>query len=151
MRALADRYCALVERAPVIDREVFAGEVLAVLAALVAAAVALPDVEPSDADLLRPSQESWRQRHRDLGQVLGDWDSYWVALDPYAADPSTLGVGSLSDDLADIWRDLEEGRLALAAGAREADVTWGWRFGYRSHWGAHATAAMSVLHHQLTS
>jgi hypothetical protein len=54
-------------------------------------------------------------------------------------------VGSLSDDLADIYRDVVTGLRAYDRGDR-AGAVWEWRFNLHAHWGAHATGAMRALH-----
>ena len=56
-------------------------------------------------------------------------------------------AGSLSDDLADIWRDLKLGLLAMESDAadRSADIAWHWRFSFESHWAQHAAGAIGGL------
>jgi|AntDryMetagUQ889_1029465.scaffolds.fasta_scaffold07066_2 hypothetical protein len=81
--------------------------------------------------------------------VLGDWGIYWV-LDPLAIDdgkpdPEVM-AGDLSDDLADIWRDLKAGLRGLDEGGPEMSIRWEWRWGFYNHWGPHATSALTVLH-----
>jgi hypothetical protein len=59
--------------------------------------------------------------------------------------------GSISDDLADIWRDVKMGLLAFDSGKPKCikDAVWHWRFSFGSHWGYHvagAIRALTVLH-----
>ena len=131
LRAEAERYCALIEQAPSMERERFADAVVAALESLVAVAGLMPEVPPTEAELPDgPSHAEWRERLAALQATLGDWE-----------DP----VLSLADDLADVWRDLKEGLMALQSGATEADVAWEWRFGFHTHWGPHAQSALRAL------
>jgi len=77
-----------------------------------------------------------------------DRDYYLMIFDPFEEAPSPV-VGSLSDDLSDIWRDLKEGLLQLDLGTESAvvDAVWAWRFGLEFHWGSHHSAhAIDALH-----
>jgi hypothetical protein len=63
---------------------------------------------------------------------------------PFPAEEPPV-VGSLSDDIADIYRDVVSGLWAYEVGRRAAAV-WEWGFGFRHHWGEHATGAIRALH-----
>ena len=81
---------------------------------------------------------------RRLGEKLGDIDFYSVVFDPYDFDTTPV-TGSLADDLADIYRDLQDGFAALRNG-ETANALWQWKFGFDSHWGKHAVEAMYALY-----
>jgi len=87
---------------------------------------------------------------RSLGSYLGDWDAYAEVFDPYEMDDTPV-VGSLSDDLADVYRDLRRGLALFDASNRpgKIDAVWDWRFHFHSHWGEHATGALRPLHRLL--
>jgi hypothetical protein len=72
-------------------------------------------------------------------------DHYGMVFDPTTTPPETPVIGSMADDLADIYRDVVTGLRAHARGDKESAV-WEWSFGLHSHWGAHATAAICALH-----
>ena len=117
------------------------------LAGLLTAASKLPDVSPSEVDLPDgPSQEQWSERFAALQRALGEWEGYWTTMAAHGEDAEQVVMLSLGDDLADIWRDLKQGLLALDAGAPPDDVIWEWRFGFYAHWGRHATEALRALH-----
>jgi len=149
MRAAAQAYCSLVEDSDVGEEAAFASQLLITLSDAVAAAVRLPEIEPGDADSpSRISQDEWQACYQRIGQLTGPWWScYWEAFHPFALDQTGAGVGlgDLIDDLADVWRDLKDGLLALDAGLDLSDVEWEWRHGYWSHWGHHAAGAMRAL------
>jgi hypothetical protein len=146
----AQRYCALIERAASYEREQLVEELAESLAALLVAAAQLPAVTPTGADLPdRPSHEQWGERFADVQKALGDWDVYWTTLDTYGEEAESAVSLALADGLADIWRDLKEGLLALEAAAAPQDVVWEWRFGFYTHWGRHATEALRALHARL--
>jgi hypothetical protein len=75
---------------------------------------------------------------------LGALDQYSLYFDPYDADAVGVG-GSLSDDLGDIYLDVEEGLQAWDSGDR-VDAVWRWRFTFDAHWGRHAVGALGALH-----
>jgi hypothetical protein len=54
----------------------------------------------------------------------------------------------LWDDLADLYRDLQNG-LDLCLRGRPADVegaVWWWRFNYEIHWGEHLFRALQSVY-----
>ena len=154
----AQAYCSL------IDEEVdqgtqegnaaFAHRLLTALTDAVAAALRLPEIDPSDADSpVDVSHEQWHACYRRIGQRIGPGAGYyWEASYPFAVDEAQAGVGlgDLVDDLADVWRDLENGLLALDAGMSLNDVQWQWRQDYWTHWGHHAAGATRALLLHLT-
>jgi hypothetical protein len=72
---------------------------------------------------------------------------YYRSVDPFPIESEDEpSVGSLADDLADIWRDVTEGLLALEIGSPEADVIFHWRYLLDVHWGRHAVDALAALH-----
>jgi len=91
-----------------------------------------PDVGP-DADL-----DDLRLRLADL---LGNVDTMSYVFDPY--QPEVI-ESQLSDDLASIASDLENGMRHYRAGDVE-EALWWWQFSYVSNWGAFAGAAMKAL------
>ncbi len=54
-------------------------------------------------------------------------------------------TGDLGDDLADVYRDLSNGRSLFRAGHTEA-AEWEWAWSFRNHWGRHAASAIHALH-----
>jgi hypothetical protein len=74
---------------------------------------------------------------------FGAHDEYWEVFDPYIEAEAL--IGSLSDDIADVYADLSRGLALWAADQREAAV-WQWRFAFEIHWGDHAIDALRALH-----
>ena len=118
----------------------------AVLEVYAAAAALPPVVEPATTRGTKSamSQEAWHALHQDIAAVLGRWDYYWDVFDPYDASDREPICNSLADDLADMFRDLQDGIDAKGA-RRPSDVLWQWRFDFESHWAAHATGALRAL------
>jgi hypothetical protein len=87
------------------------------LVTLYAAGLTLEDRELDDesdpAEGLTSEEAAGLQRH--LGEKLGDSDLYKVLFEPHDLD-STPVVGSLSDDIVDIYRDLRDGFAELHSG-----------------------------------
>ena len=72
---------------------------------------------------------------------MGAVNRYWEAFDP--PNKKSLVETTLSNDLADICLDLEDGLSLQFNGARRDD----WRFDFRCHWGKHAVGALTAIHH----
>ena len=77
-------------------------------------------------------------------------DYYGEVFDPLPVPPEEPVIGSLADDLCDIYRDVVTGLREYEAG-RRAQAVWEWGFGFRHHWGDHATGAIRALHCWLTT
>jgi len=95
-----------------------------------------------DHEVSRCSDESWKLVfHRCAGFPF---DYYNLHLKPFEIPSDEVGIGSLCDDLADIYRDLCEGLDLYAQGYLE-DACFYWALNYRSHWSIHALQALSAL------
>jgi hypothetical protein len=143
--AIAETYVALIDRADA-RNSLVAGLAL-VLPSLYAAAARLPNVAPEtdEGPVAESRFEDWQLIRGRLDRLFGDSDLYW-AIDPSAGAEQEPVAGSLSDDLADIYLDVNEGLSLLAAGGSETDAVWEWRFSFWSHWGIHAADAIRVIH-----
>lgn len=72
-------------------------------------------------------------------------DHYGEVFDPLLVPPQEPVVGSVADDIADIYRDVVTG-LRLDRSGKRPEAVWQWGFNLRHHWGEHATGAMRALH-----
>jgi len=142
--ALAASYCSEMEAGPPT-----AVEVLGRLVGLVGAALALPDQSPTKRQYDDPPHldAACQQVASNVGRMTGTPDLYWEVFDPREEGEPT--VGSLTDDLTDIYRDLRRG-LHIASVGDVVDAAWEWRFSFQIHWGNHATDAIRVLHRVVT-
>jgi Domain of unknown function (DUF5063) len=136
----ARQYCALIETAhryPLTERLL---NLATLLADLYAAGLRLPEVEQPDDE--RPDLNSTAPPW----EGLGDLTFYWEVGDPYQWEAPV--VGSLSDDLLEIYHDLKRGLSAFEAGgeANVASAVWNWRSNFAKHWGEHAVDALRTLH-----
>jgi hypothetical protein len=75
---------------------------------------------------------------------------YGEVFDPTVVPPEEPVVGDVADDIADVYRDVVTGLRLFDAGLFD-DALWEWGFGFRSHWGKHATDAIRAIHHWLAS
>jgi hypothetical protein len=147
----AGRFCSLVQQPSAFGPRTFALRCAELLAALYQRALALPDVELSDADGVprgAVSHEHWQAIYRGVSESLGETDLYWLVSDPFNHGDHEPDATTLSDDLADIYRDLMEGLVTYRGGSEQAVsvATWNWKFGFQRHWGRHLVHALSVLH-----
>jgi hypothetical protein len=72
-------------------------------------------------------------------------DYYGEIFDPLTMPPQEPVVGSLADDIGDIYRDVVTGLRHYRAG-RTDEAVWQWTFLFQVHWGEHATGAIRALH-----
>lgn len=121
----AEAFCKHIENAAATERTAFIRGCLVLISRLVAEAVEL-----LEAGSQLDSQSVPDERHREIADLLkaqfGEDDYYKMMFDPYeiVAEPV---VGCLSDDLADIWRDIKHGSS------------------FRDHWGQTATQVLRPL------
>src|SRR5271166_6881339 len=146
--ALARSYCSFIEDSAAPNSWVFAQTCLTQLLCLYQAALLLPETGPENADLLeRIKHETWSTVRQNVERKLAR-DHYWEVFEPLEQDKPEPVVGSLSDDLADIWRDLSPGVAAIDSlkPSSVCDVVWSWRNSFEIHWGHHAASAIAALH-----
>ena len=131
----------------------FAREAVQHLMRLYLAALELPapwsDGLANVPDARRIDDEEIRRVANSLTGRL-PFDMYGVVSDPLIVPPEECSIGSLADDLLDIYRDVVTG-LWEYEGGRRANAIWEWGFNFRHHWGDHATAAIRSLHNWLAS
>ena len=131
---------------PPADEAAAAREALVRLTRLFLAGLGLPAPDPAawekEPDAPSVSHEEWDIVFRSLAWLPVDF--YSCTIDPLEVPGSELVVGSVADDLADVWGDVEGGLRAWRRGHRAA-ACWAWGFHFRCHWGRHATQAMEAL------
>ena len=145
--AEARRYCTLIESDAASNSWMFAEACLRHVLRLYEQALLLPEIEPSTTDLLAGiDQETWEAVRTRTGQKLAR-DCYWEIFEPFEQEKPEPVVGSISDDLADIWRDLKRGLMEIDKGrpASISDAVWDWRCSFETHWGHHAAEAIFAL------
>ena len=91
-----------------------------------------PDVGPE------PDIDELRLR---LAEMLGGIDTYSFVFDPYVPE---VVESHLSDDLASIAIDLDNGLRHIRIGDIE-EALWWWQFSYVNSWGNLAGAALNAL------
>src|SRR3954453_1129280 len=133
----AHRYCTFLEMA----HQYQMGERILTLSILISdlysAAQRLPELPPDhDARINTPAEIN-------LSLEFGDLTLYWQVFDPYEWEPPV--VGSLPDNLRDIYIDLRPG-LGLFDEGHTDSAGWHWKLRFDTHWGDHAVDALRALH-----
>lgn len=129
----------------------FLAKIASILGSLYSVSVLLPDVSPKTNGRLHSKRNlvQHTKRYKRLNELLaaklGSVNGYWKVFDP--PDKKSLVSTTLSDDLADICLDLEDGLALQRSGVPRNDFLWQWRFDFRAHWGRHAVSAMTAIHH----
>ena len=117
-----DTFCDFVERASTLSMLERLVTARTRLLELYRVGLALPSVEPETGDA--PPERSARPE-RWVG--FAEHDTYAEIFDPYVDDPPV--VGSLSDDLLDVYGDMVRG-LDLWKHGQRTNAVWEWRFGF---------------------
>ena len=136
----ATRFCSVVERVGRGSRSAWLADLESSLATLYAAGVSLPENdEEIPSSRYRMSHEEWVSLFSSLRDEFGVDDRYTVLMNgsPVAA--------SLADDLANVYREVNDGLEALTSGAAPDVVIGEWAVGFSLHWAAHALGALSAL------
>lgn len=150
-KCTAERYCQLIESHENLSSEEFLTQCAVLVSRLFSDAIALPMV-PIDDDEVEVvdclTHEQWDALRRVVMMKLGGATLYWTVFEPYTEEPPTLG--SLDDDLADIYRDLKAPLLIYGMTERHSRAAvWQWRFGFTSHWGQHCAWALPAIYSKL--
>ena len=140
---LARAFRALVDERAALPASEFLQRVHHLLPRLYSIALVLPDVG-GDAPHCEGST-SVTALGRDLRATIGALDYYREIFDPYAGESEEPVIGSLSDDIADIYAELTAGMSCWDAENREGAL-WAWRFSFQVHWGKHLTSALRAMH-----
>lgn len=144
----ARRFCTLMELPSSPQSGNFAPECLRSVLRLYERATTLPLTELPAAVPIpdRLNSNTWEATRSRVGQKLTR-DYYWMIFEPLVTEPPEATLGSLSDDLADIWRELKVGLIAwdthTERGGRQA--IWHWRLSFETHWSRHAAHAIVAL------
>lgn len=153
-RAARD-YCHLLEGGLMND-DAWGQSVLASLARLYACGhalteVGLPDDAPDLPDEFDVTKDQYREVFNRLSDLFGSHAGYWCYFDPTeppdAKEEPVFGL--LTDDLADIYRDVVPGVRGWESQRDELlpTILFDWKIPlFHSHWGCHAVSAMRALH-----
>jgi hypothetical protein len=146
-RVLAEGYCAFIESSGSLKRGEFVWQLAEHFVALYDAGMKLPFAMADDEThtLESITNDEWQALYERLGAKLGEVNDYSFMFDPYDLTATPV-IGSLSDDAADVYRDLKDGLVVLAEGGALEDAVWEWHFGFDNHWGRHAAHALYALH-----
>jgi Domain of unknown function (DUF5063) len=121
--AEARRYCGLIENPERSPASAFDKECLVALARLCERILRLPSADPSDPELPeRISHEEWQEVRDRIARRI-EHDEHWEVFEPFAKNKPDPIYGSISDDLADTWRELKAGLSILDTGSRTASWT----------------------------
>lgn len=124
---------------PPTDGGEFAEDLFRVVSRLSTTVIALPDVAPDatpDEVELAVGDDEWRRIYELSGTL--PFSQYYDVSD---------ATGDIADDVADIYRDLKPGLLALDRNDARlvSGAVWTWRTSYESHWRQHLDGLRAAL------
>ena len=141
-------YCVLIESCEQYTTDQFIHRARYQVAQIYLTALALPHIEITEDSLDRDiSHEEWSKIDRSLGATFDQYNYYWHIFDPGELEPDEPVCQTLSDDLADIWRDLKPGLLHwnTTTDSQRQTIIWEWHFLFHHHWSTHAAEALRVI------
>ena len=135
------RYCAWAESASA-DAHTEMQTAQKLLAELHFFVLALPDNEfGDDVELEDVTTEQWKAVRDKFANL--PVDGYWTVFDPSQVEENETVFALLSDDLADIYRDIKYGLVLFDAG-HISEASWECKFNFNTHWGRHLLNAQKV-------
>lgn len=144
---VAGTYCSLIENHGDVSVDVLCERLQELLPLLYYHAVQLPEPEsmyPTSRDI---SHREWKSLFDELREKFGDGDSYWCVYNPLKLGKNDPLRSGLSDDLADIWRDLKNGVIEWQHASQESrrQIVYSWHFSFHSHWSDHVVDALRTI------
>ena len=139
----AEAFCSHIESAATFDRVSFIPVCFVLISKLLSEVIELPVDGNGTLDADHISDERFNQVTRLLKDNFQEGDYYTMIFDPYEIGAQPV-VGSVCDDLAEIWRGLKNGLEALKQGNMENAVAQ-WRFSFADQWGDPATQVLRPL------
>jgi hypothetical protein len=145
---VAEEFCRFIDESPAHGRKQLVQNLSVLLARICEVAARLPFVKPSTGgtdftpETISASSNETSRVSESLRKQLGSIDEYWDVFDPTQKEEAILC--SLSQDIAEIYVDLQDALKLRTSGASLEDMYFDWRFEFRSHWSRHATSALKV-------
>jgi len=140
---LVREYVTTIDRASQSQPHELLSSCARLLSRIYSAGLDLPDVQPTDDDVDAEVASPMAK----LTSLFGRYDNYFEVFDPFVDEKPV--VGSLADDLADIYLDLARPLAAFDAG-RTSDALWTWKFNLQGHCGDHLVDALPFPRFQPT-
>ena len=92
-----------------------------------------------------------KERALDIKNKLGDIDIYYIYENIFRNDKNENNQTSLSDDLADIYRDLKYciSLYENNKNKKDSSIQDFWRLSFDTHWGKHILNFLNTMHIRL--
>jgi hypothetical protein len=140
----ANQYCQLVEQIRQYDRPTWLDRIGKALLSLEASIEQLQTAQPTAPYARISDFEDRFEIYSVLKEFLAEEDEYWSEGDLHASDGNK--TGSLSDDFADIYFELQRGlMLYQQTDGGPANAVRLWVGSYRDHWRQHLVDARRQL------
>ena len=138
----AEAFCAHIEGVATADRVTFIRVCFVLISKLLSEVIELPETA-GESDAQTVSEERYDRILQSLKVQFAENNYYTMMFEAFeiASEPA---VGSVADDLADIWRELKSGLERLQTGSVEKAVGH-WRSSFKDGWGDQATQVLRPL------
>jgi len=144
----ATTFCNLVRRPNSVDIATFLAKLEILLPLLCSSVLLLPRMERSPDYSGKWSHDTWQKLYKKLQNYLGKYDSYCRVYDPYDPGRNKPEMGSLADDLSDIYFDLSPGLSAWKRAGldKRRAILDDWQMTFSGHWSYHLVSAWWSIH-----
>jgi hypothetical protein len=143
-------FCAIIENRAKLNRTRFFQALYLEIPKLISSASTLPnDLEFKIIKRNKvEEQNEWKSLFNHLKKKFGNLDYYQEIFDPYEKIDLKPVFGSLSDDIADIYREIKPGTInwEKKSKTQKERIAGNWHFFFEIHWGEHATSALRALY-----
>ena len=143
----AERFCSLIERFADLSAYELARHSGDLLPLLYRLGLLLPDLTPNNAVTIKGSVPSDKRAEicREVGAKFGKLNFYREVFDAYENQEDEPVIGTIGDDISDIYSELKDGLAIYPPSPLEA--VWYWKFGFINHWGHHLVSVLKPIHH----
>ena len=145
---VAYEYCSFVENPTKFQVSEFFMRARELLPLLYYHAQMLPDVGGIDEYCERDiTHEQWNEIYSSLKSCIGKHDLFWVVFDPIKNEGDEPTAASLSDALADVWRDLKCGFIYWEKGSNlmKEEAVFKWKMDFHIHWSGHVVDSLRAI------
>jgi hypothetical protein len=145
---IGNKFCKIIE-----DRDNFTSiqllqEIYRIIPKLCICGTNLPDVNQANLYKLKISNKKYFKIEKSLEKKFKKYNRYNEIYDNYNFHDIDPVQGSLSDDLTDIYCDINPGlrNWHRSSAKLRRDIVFSWKLDFEIHWGEHLTSVLRALY-----
>jgi len=151
--AVANEYCNFIETSSKYKGEQILVFMQRLLPLLYSKSLSLPEVEPvmEESPEKFVTEEKWKEIDEMIVVKLGEANDFPEAFDNSVSDSELPVIGSIAENLADIFQDMKDYLIVYSMGTVDLmnDALWECRENSRLYWGQKLLSALRAIHNAL--